>query len=144
MNDAQLHGPRTELVRVREVQEWTVMELRGEIDLAAMPEILPHLDDVTATPAPTVVIDLTPTDFFDCSGLRLLVRARRRVDERSGRLVLVCPHEMPRRILRAAGLSHCFRVVDTISEVCPTPEVTPEVPAEVAAPWTAHELSRDT
>ncbi|MFJ8825256.1 anti-sigma factor antagonist [Streptomyces sp. NPDC102467] len=130
MNDAQLHGPCTELVRVREVRDWTVMELRGEIDLAAIPEILPYLDDVTAMPAPALVIDLTPTEFFDCSGLRLLVRARRRVEERSGQLVLVCPHAMPRRILRAAGLSHCFYVVNTVAEVLPAPEVTTPEPFE--------------
>jgi anti-anti-sigma factor len=82
-----------------------VLEFRGEIDIAAATEIAPCLDRVTDRPGARVVVDLRYVDFFDCSGLRLLYRARRRVLERDGQLRLVCDHAPTLRVLRVAGLT---------------------------------------
>ncbi|MBL1095797.1 STAS domain-containing protein [Streptomyces coffeae] len=92
----------------------TVVELHGEIDIAGLASVGPQLDAATATPA--VVIDLTPTTFFDCSGLGLLCRARRRVVERGGRMRLVCAHPLILRTLRVGGLSEVFQPVPTLEE----------------------------
>ncbi|RFU84574.1 anti-sigma factor antagonist [Streptomyces triticagri] len=81
----------------------TVLELAGEIDIAAALAIGPSLDRMTAAPEPLVVIDLTPATFFDCSGLRMLRRAHRRITERHGDLRIVCPHRLTGRLLAAAG-----------------------------------------
>ncbi|WP_438292636.1 STAS domain-containing protein [Streptomyces sp. HUAS TT7] len=94
----------------------TVIELRGEIDIAAVLHVTPLLDDITVGPALTVVIDLSPVVFMDCSGLGLLCRARRRVEGRGGSLVLVCPHLMIRRILRIAKLTELFDLSHTLEE----------------------------
>ncbi|MFM9442847.1 STAS domain-containing protein [Streptomyces acidiscabies] len=87
-----------------QVSGFTVIEFHGEIDMAAAQQILPDLDAATAAQGRTVVIDLTPVEFFDCYGLRLLCHAERRVEERHGWLLLVCPHPMILRILHAAEL----------------------------------------
>ena len=71
-------------LRVREDRGYTVLEFRGEIDIAAAVELLPHLDRVTGRPDARLVIDLTGVEFFDCSGLRLLYRARSRVLDNNG------------------------------------------------------------
>lgn len=91
-------------IRTQQVSGFTVIEFHGEIDIAAAQQVLPDLDAATAAPGRTVVIDLTPVEFFDCSGLRLLCHAERRVTERRGWLLLVCPHPMILRILRAGHL----------------------------------------
>ncbi|MFF8925872.1 anti-sigma factor antagonist [Streptomyces longwoodensis] len=78
----------------------TVIELRGEIDIAAMAEITPIVDAATEAATPSVVVSLLDVDFFDCSGLRLLCRARRRVEERDGQVALVCRCPLILRILR--------------------------------------------
>jgi anti-anti-sigma factor len=93
------------------VADATVLELHGEIDLAALPEVELHVDDVTRGPQPRVVIDLRPIDFMDCSGLRALVHARRRVDERDGDLQVVCERPLTLKVLRAAGLLEAFSPV---------------------------------
>ncbi|MEU1101359.1 anti-sigma factor antagonist [Streptomyces tibetensis] len=98
-------APLTRHLRVRHERGHTVLEFRGEIDLAAASEIAPHLDRETDRPAVRVVIDLSGTDFFDCSGLRLLYRARSRVLERRGQVLLVCAHPLTLRVLRITGLS---------------------------------------
>ncbi|MFI6463784.1 STAS domain-containing protein [Streptomyces sp. NPDC050538] len=91
-------------IRSQQVSGFTVIEFHGEIDIAAAQQILPDLDAATAAPGRTVVIDLTPVEFFDAYGLRLLCHADRRVAERHGRLLLVCPHPLILRILRAGNL----------------------------------------
>ncbi|KPI19041.1 anti-sigma-factor antagonist [Actinobacteria bacterium OK074] len=103
-------------IRVQQVDGCTVIEFHGEIDIAAAQQILPDLDAATTAPGRTVVVDLTPVEFFDCYGLRLLCRAERRVAERSGWLLLVCPHPMILRILRAGHLIGRFTPLATREE----------------------------
>lgn len=97
--------PLTRHLRVYAYRAHTVLEFRGEIDIAAAAEIAPALDLVTGRPGARVLIDLRPVEFFDCSGLRLLHRARARVRERDGRLHLVCTHPLTLRVLRVTGLT---------------------------------------
>jgi anti-anti-sigma factor len=103
-------------IRSRQVSGVTVIEFHGEIDIAAAQQILPDLDTATAAPGQTVVIDLTPAEFFDAYGLRLLCHAERRVTERRGWLLLVCPHPMILRILHAGHLIGRFTPLATREE----------------------------
>ncbi|MEU9479032.1 anti-sigma factor antagonist [Streptomyces sp. NPDC048191] len=98
-------APLTRHLRVYEHRAHTVLELRGEIDLVAATEIGPSLDRITGRPGSRVVIDLRPVEFFDCSGLRLLYRARARVRDGGGQLHLVCAHPLTLRVFRVTGLS---------------------------------------
>ncbi|WP_376733475.1 anti-sigma factor antagonist [Streptomyces broussonetiae] len=98
-------APLTRHLRVHQDGGHTVLEFRGEIDIAAAAEIGPHLDALTGHPGCRIVIDLRRVEFFDCSGLRLLHRARHRVHVHGGRLALVCAHPLTLRILRITGLS---------------------------------------
>jgi anti-anti-sigma factor len=63
-----------------------------------------------------VVIGLTPVEFLDCSGLRLLCRARLRVEERGGQLTLVCPQPMIRKMPRVTDLSRLFTLSAGLDE----------------------------
>ncbi|MFF3846792.1 anti-sigma factor antagonist [Streptomyces sp. NPDC002328] len=108
-------------LRVRKDRGYTVLEFRGEIDLLAANEIAPHLDAATAAPAPRVVIDLSGIEFFDCSGLRLLYRARGRVVDHGGHLHLVCAHPLTLRVLRATGLSRLLPPAPTLDAALERP-----------------------
>jgi anti-sigma B factor antagonist len=108
-------------IRVRRVHHLVVIEFHGEIDIAAALPIMPELDAATVAAGQTVVVDLTPSEFFDCYGLRLLHRAERRVRERGGRLLLVCPNPLIRKILRLTGLSSHLTTVPTLED-SPTPD----------------------
>ncbi|WP_225825781.1 anti-sigma factor antagonist [Streptomyces naphthomycinicus] len=83
----------------------TVLEFRGEIDIVAATEIGPFLDRVTGRAGVRAVIDLRPVEFFDCSGLRLLYRARARVLAHGGQLHVVCTHPLTLRVFRVTGLT---------------------------------------
>ncbi|MEU9355425.1 anti-sigma factor antagonist [Streptomyces griseoloalbus] len=115
-------APLTRHLRVRQERGHTVLELRGEIDIAAAAEIVPHLDMATAEPDARIVIDLTRVEFFDLSGLRLLYRARHRVTDGPGRLYLVCAHPMTLRMLRITGLSRLLPPWPTLDAALERPE----------------------
>ncbi|MFG2500982.1 STAS domain-containing protein [Streptomyces sp. NPDC048441] len=97
-----------------------VIELHGEIDLLAYHRMAPLLDPITGGPAATVIIDLSGTTFFDCSGISLLVRAHRRTTARDARLAVVCTHPLTLRILRITGLMPMLLPVATLREALAT------------------------
>ncbi|MDT0477888.1 anti-sigma factor antagonist [Streptomyces sp. DSM 41014] len=111
-------------VRVHQDRGHTVLELRGDIDIAAAAEISPYLDRVTARPDVRLVIDLGGVDFFDCSGLRLLYRARSRVLDQDGELRLVCAHPLTLRVLRITGLARLLPPYPTLDAALERPGAT--------------------
>ncbi|MER5748720.1 anti-sigma factor antagonist [Streptomyces sp. NPDC002088] len=117
-------APLTRHLRVHRDRGHTVLEFRGEIDIAAAVEIVPHLDRATSGAEPRIVIDLKQVEFFDCSGLRLLYRARRRVLDHGGQLHLVCTHPLTLRILRLTGLSRLLPPRPTLDAALGQPEAT--------------------
>ncbi|MGW7821574.1 anti-sigma factor antagonist [Streptomyces puniciscabiei] len=116
--------PARSHIRTYRARGHTVIALRGEIDIVAAAEIIPVLDTVTEPAAPSVIVSLLDVDFFDCSGLRLLCRARRRAEERGGRLVLVCTHPLTLRILQIVHLMEVFPVYETLDEALDRREVS--------------------
>ncbi|MFC7882809.1 anti-sigma factor antagonist [Streptomyces sp. NPDC057376] len=104
-------------LRVRRERGHTVLEFRGEIDIAAAAEIVPLLDRETGRRGARVVLDLGGVEFFDCSGLRLLYRARRRVLDAGGEVHLVCAHPLTLRMLRITGLAGVLPPRPTLEEV---------------------------
>ncbi|WP_234337145.1 STAS domain-containing protein [Streptomyces xylophagus] len=108
------------LVHVSRQRGYTILALHGEIDIAAAQHIAPRLDEATHGPAPQIVIDLSPAEFFDASGLRLLCHARRRIHERAGRLLLVCPTPRIRKVMLSAGLIGLFHLSPALDEALPS------------------------
>ncbi|MGP3987173.1 STAS domain-containing protein [Streptomyces sp. 3N207] len=98
----------------------TVMELRGEIDIRTAPFLAARLDRLTAGPHPDLVLDLRSVSFMDCSGLRLLCRARNRTLARGGRLRLVTGSSHFLRILKHTGLAGLFEVHPRLPEALST------------------------
>jgi anti-sigma B factor antagonist len=117
-------APLTRHLRIHQDRGHTVLEFHGEIDIAAAMEIIPYLDRATGQPDVRVVIDLSQVEFFDCSGLRLLYRARSRVLDRGGRLHLVCTHPLTLRVLRVTGLARLLPPMPTLDAALGQPEAT--------------------
>lgn len=113
--------PPTSHARSYRIGPVTVVELSGEIDLAAADLIEPHLAAAAQGPPPLrVLFDLGPVEFIDCFGLSLLVRARRRITDRGGRVAMVCDHRVTRKLLALTGLDGVFppyrRVEDALRD----------------------------
>lgn len=117
-HDPESHGRH---VRVHAERGHTVLEFLGEIDIIAAEAILPLLDSATSRPAPRIVIDLRPVEFFDCSGLRLLHRARQRILAQGGELHLLCTHDLTLRVLRVTGTTRLLPPAATLDEALARP-----------------------
>ena len=104
-------------VRSRPSGPWTVVEVRGEMDVQAEPLVR----DVLSTEATCVVFDLHAVTFLDASGLRALLGVRRRAVEVGGRVRLVAPSRPVRRILALTRTDQLFLTVDTLEAAATTP-----------------------
>ncbi|MFI7337266.1 STAS domain-containing protein [Streptomyces sp. NPDC050085] len=104
----------SEHVKLFENDGRVILALHGEVDILFTMQAGPFLDRITAQRDLRLVIDLTPTEFIDCSGLALLCRAQRRVTERGGTYATVCPRPFTRRLIRAASLLARLHVMPTL------------------------------
>lgn len=85
--------------------------VRGEVDLLSEAPFVQEVDALaTAQDSAAIFLDLAEVDFIDSSGVRALVRVRRRHGER---LRLVAVSAPVQRVLDIAGLMASFGLEDT-------------------------------
>jgi anti-sigma B factor antagonist len=98
---------------VAEHEDWTVVSVAGELDLATARTLDEHLSSaIEKDGPPRVVVDVTRMTFCDSSGLNVLIRASKRIAGLRGRFVLVRPPERVRNVLRVTGLERVFDIRD--------------------------------
>jgi anti-anti-sigma factor len=89
----------------------TTVQLAGELDPHTAPQfesaMIELLDDADLT---TLEIDLDGLRFVDSSGLRVILRVQRALEERAGRLVLLSPNRTVARLLEITGLTDHLEV----------------------------------
>ena len=83
----------------------------GEIDHHGARQIMKELDEAIDGILPgKLELDLSGVTFMDSSGIAVLLRARRRMDELEGALSVVSIPTQPRRVLEAAGVGKIIRL----------------------------------
>lgn len=85
----------------------TVVTVSGELDIVTGEELRSRLHAALA-PAHTVLIDLSGVTFLDCSGLRVLLWARRQAAAMGARLLLHAPSPAVARLLATTHLESAF------------------------------------
>ena len=78
--------------------------VRGELDLAAVPELTAALDDAIRGSRGPFVIDLSAVDFLDSSGITCPLHARALLGRDDRPLALICPPGIARRALELTGI----------------------------------------
>ena len=104
------------LLNTREVDDWTVLEVKGEVDLYTSPALRERIVELVEEGQIRVIVDLQEVGFLDSSGLGALVGALKRVNERGGRLMLVCPEGSPLKVLTITGLDKIFPIHSSLDE----------------------------
>jgi anti-anti-sigma factor len=80
-----------------------VLRVRGELDIAVAPGLLPRVPDLVAG-APGVVLDLTAVSFLDSAGVRLVDHLARECGRIAVPFVVVAtPGTTPARVLDIVG-----------------------------------------
>ena len=97
----------------------TVVELRGEIDLATVPLMRAAVADGEARrrrfhPHEPLVIDLSAVTFMDASSVGVLAGAAKRARDEQKRILLRRPSRNALRVLALTGVLDAFEVVDGI------------------------------
>lgn len=98
-------------VRHREHRGWTVVTVRGVVDVAAAPDLRQVLQEVQFTGSRKVLLDLGEVELIDSFGLGVLVGARKRAVSHEGELVLLVRNPRLLHVLELTGLDTAFRVV---------------------------------
>jgi anti-anti-sigma factor len=87
---------------------WVVAP-KGAVDIATCGELESRLQEVIDSGATIVVLDLGEIDFIDSSGIRVIVRAARHLQERDGRLLVENTSGATQRILEVTGILEHLR-----------------------------------
>jgi anti-sigma B factor antagonist len=93
---------------------WTVVAVRGEVDVATAPRLREQLIALVAQGETRLVVDLEAVDFLDSTGLGVLIGALKRVRLAGGDLSLVCTHARILKVLEITGLTQVFAVHPTV------------------------------
>jgi len=98
------------------------VSFEGELDLQAVPITQKALQQSLAGSPRTVVLDMSATSFIDSSGLGLLIRTKKEVEERDGRLVVTRLSPPVKRLIDLCRLNAWF---DPAEDAVPSPTLCP-------------------
>lgn len=104
-------------VRVRQERGWTVLAVRGVIDVASAPELRQTLQEVQFSGSARVLIDLAEVELIDSFGLGVLVGARKRSRSHGGELAILVTSDRLRHVFELTGLDAALRLVAEAEDV---------------------------
>lgn len=93
-----------------------VVSVTGEVDLFTAPEFRQRVSAPIEAGVETVVVDLTATTFIDSSSLGVLIGAHRQLEQRDGRLTVVCENPAIVKTFKITGLDGVLALVPTMTD----------------------------
>jgi anti-sigma B factor antagonist len=95
------------------------LTVRGELDVATVPELASAVATAIGTGHPRLVIDLTPTRFIDSSGARGLVRTAKQAQAAGVELHVICPRSNSpvRLVIDILELERIVPLIDSPAEI---------------------------
>jgi anti-sigma B factor antagonist len=91
----------------------------GEVDMHSSVGLDRALKTATLF-SPCVIVDLSAVTFVDSTALGVLIGARRRAQSEGGRVILVHPPSLVRRLLAGTQLQQSFAVFETLDDALTT------------------------
>lgn len=98
-------------LRARSADRDLLLELSGELDHHAARAAIRELELAVDAALPRrLVLDFGGVTFMDSSGIALLMRAKRSMDELDGSVLVCRPRTQVRRVMDAAGLGRLIHI----------------------------------
>lgn len=94
------------VVAVERNETTTLITMRGEADIAALPALTAVIDDVVAYSEGAVIVDLASIGFIDTATMRVLVDTWHALREQGRPLTLRAPSRIAMRMLSVLDLAH--------------------------------------
>lgn len=101
----------------RESGDWTVVGVRGEVDLYTAPRLKTVLTELTGSGRTRIAVEFGGVEFMDSTGLGVLISGLKRCREAGGTLALVAPTEPVRKVLSITGLDQVFSIHGDLADV---------------------------
>ena len=95
---------------------WTVVNVRGELDLSTSAELRAALDAGLGEGAPRIAVDLSEVSFMDSSSLGSWSRAEGGA-QRDGELRLVGVQGSPAKVIALTGLDSAFTIESSLADL---------------------------
>lgn len=103
-------------VSARPVGNAYLVEVSGEIDLYTGPRVKDCIHDLIDQEHYNLIVDLENVRYMDSTGLGILMSALKRVEEKGGRIVIVCNNARVLKIFKLTGFVHTFSIFNTEAE----------------------------
>ena len=100
------HGGLT--IRIDRAGESLAVRAAGELDIASAPALEDSLLHALESGASSIVLDLTSVGFIDSAGMRMVLWAAGRSDQKEDRLRTRCGACVTRRMLGLTGRGHAL------------------------------------
>jgi len=109
---------RTQLSIESRSEPWgVVLALRGELDMATVPQMERELAQAAKGGPATIVLDLRELDFIDSTGLRTLLAEHERSRESGRELALVRGSRQVDRLMTITRVADHLRIVSSPEEI---------------------------
>ncbi len=102
--------PHFELAEERSDEGVDIVSVSGEIHVSTAPRFGQQLNAVIGSGTTTLVLDLSAVEFIDSTGLSVLLTGLRLVNQRNGRMALVCANPTVLRLFQVTGLDATFDI----------------------------------
>lgn len=90
-----------------------LVEVSGEIDLYTGPKVKDCIHNLIDAGTYNLIVDLENVRYMDSTGLGILMSALKRVEEKGGRIVIVCNNARVMKIFKLTGFVHTFSIFDS-------------------------------
>lgn len=108
--------PEQMRIDVRREPDRVVLSVHGELDLASAP-LLQREIERAQTDSPALILDLESLAFIDSTGLRTILTAHERSQERGVEFAVTRGSEQVRRLLSITRAGEHLRIVDSPDEL---------------------------
>lgn len=95
---------------------YTLVQLTGEVDATNSDELYDVLESVVLQLPRLLVVDLSALTFMDSTGLRMLLRSSRELDQQGGVLALASPQLPVARVLQLTRADQLIPVYGTVAD----------------------------
>lgn len=94
-----------------------VLGLHGELDLIGAPLLQAEIENPEIDGTAMVVLDLQDLQFIDSAGLRVILAAHERSQQRGQTFALTRGSQQVQRLLTIAGVNEHLRIVESADEI---------------------------